>query len=108
MRSANCIRSTGLPRLVILLTLMSQRERAATPSVCFCSMWERTESWVAIGEQLAARGLRVFHIVTPSEYRDLCSARGVPADQILWLRIDEALAQPLDTDAVRRIAEYER
>jgi hypothetical protein len=92
----------------MLQNLMSQQGRAATPSVCFCSMWERTESWVAIGEQLAERGMRVFHIVTPSEYRDLCIARGVPVDQVLWLRIDEALAQPLDTDAVRRIAEYEQ
>ena len=71
-------------------------------------MWERTESWVAIGEQLAERGLRVFHIVTPKQYLDLCLARGVPEDHILWLRIDEAFAQPLDENAVRRIAEYEQ
>ena len=84
-----------------------QSNREVAPSVCFCSMWERTESWVAIGEQLAERGLRVFHIVTPKQYLDLCLARGVPKDHILWLRIDEALAQPLDEIAVRRIAEYE-
>ncbi len=78
------------------------------PDVCFCSMWERTESWVAIGEHLAERGLRVFHIVTPSEYRDLCLSKGVPEDHILWLRIDEALSEPLDLVSVGRIAEYER
>lgn len=71
-------------------------------------MWERTESWVAIGERLANRGMRVFHIVTPSEYRDLCISRGVPEDHVLWLRIDEALSEPLDRGAVERIGEYER
>ncbi len=78
------------------------------PKVCFFSIWERTESWIAIGKGLTAQGVDVFHVVTPREYRDMALENGVPEDRILWLRIDEALAAPLDTQALAQMAEYER
>jgi hypothetical protein len=77
-------------------------------NIAFFSIWERTDSWIAIGKELAGQQVGVFHVVTPQEYRDMALENGVPDDHILWLRIDEALAAPLDTQAVAKIAEYER
>ncbi|MCG9893892.1 MAG: hypothetical protein MH204_00270 [Fimbriimonadaceae bacterium] len=78
------------------------------PNVCFFSIWERTESWIAIGRELADQHqVGVFHVVTPEEYLKMCLENGVPRENILWLRIDEALAAPLDTQALAQIAEYE-
>ncbi|AIE86642.1 hypothetical protein [Fimbriimonas ginsengisoli] len=76
-------------------------------NVCFFSIWERTETWIATGKKLAENGVQVFHVVTPREYFDMCLANGVPKENILWLRIDDALAAPLDTESLDRIRHYE-
>jgi len=76
--------------------------------MCFCSIWERTDSWIAIGVQLAKRDFGVYHVVTPKDYLDEAMAHGVPRENILWLRIDEALAQPVKPETIAKIADYER
>lgn len=81
---------------------MSQATRIA-----FCSIWERTDSWIAIGKELAAAGRDVFHIVTPREYYDMAAAAGVPTDRILWLRRDEAAATPISREDLQLIGDYE-
>lgn len=77
-------------------------------NICFCSIWERTDSWIAIGVELAKRGYGVYHVVTPKDYLDMAMANGVPRENILWLRIDEALQTPVKQSTVDRIADYER
>lgn len=77
-------------------------------NICFCSIWERTDSWIAIGVDLAKRGYGVYHVVTPKDYLDMAMANGVPRENILWLRIDEALQTPVKQSTVDRIADYER
>jgi len=64
--------------------------------ILFMSNWERTETWVAVGRELARRGITPFFSVTRRAYLDLALAAGVPRDHILWLTRQDARRAPID------------
>jgi hypothetical protein len=59
-------------------------------NIAFCSNWERTDTWIAVGSELERRGANVFFVVTRDEYFQKAVAAGFRRDRILWLRRDEA------------------
>ncbi|MEP6755846.1 MAG: hypothetical protein ABJA67_10120, partial [Chthonomonadales bacterium] len=77
-------------------------------AVAFCSIWERTDTWLAIGADLERRGIRVFHIMTPVEYVRKAQAMGIPDDRILWLRKDEAEKAPINLEDLALLREFEK
>ncbi len=75
--------------------------------IAFCSIWERTDTWLLLGEELTKRGIQVFHIMTPSVYVDKAVSRGIPRENILWLRKDEASAFVVNESDEKLLCEYE-
>jgi len=58
--------------------------------ILFMSNWERTETWIAVGRELARRGITPFFSVTRRAHLALALAAGFPRDHILWLNRREA------------------
>lgn len=80
----------------------------AIGSVCFFANWERTESWIATGMELARRGFRVFLVVTAREYYDMALAAGMASENVLWIRKDHAPTHILKPGTQNLLEEYER
>jgi hypothetical protein len=77
-------------------------------NVAFCSNWERTETWIATGCELARRGVRVFFVMTRKEYVNKAVEAGFSRDHILWLRRDEAKRAPFSRVDYELLQSYER
>ena len=76
-------------------------------NIAFCSNWERTDTWIAAGRELASRGVRVFFVFTRDEYVEKALAAGFPRDHILWLRRDEAEQATFSAQQLDMLREYE-
>jgi hypothetical protein len=75
--------------------------------ILFMSNWERTETWIAVGAELARRGIMPFFSITRPAHVDLAVAAGIPSRQILWLNRGAAKRFVAD-DALRaRLAQLE-
>jgi hypothetical protein len=77
-------------------------------SIAFCSNWERTDTWIAVGSELARRGANVFFVMTRDEYVQKALAAGFTRDQILWLRREEAARATFSDSDVALLEAYER
>jgi hypothetical protein len=77
-------------------------------NIAFCSNWERTDTWIAVGSELARRGAKVFFVLTRDEYVEKALAAGFGRDQILWLRRDEAARSQFSDSDVALLETHER
>lgn len=77
-------------------------------NIAFCSNWERTDTWIAVGSELVRRGANVFFVMTRDEYVDKALAAGFRRDQILWLRRDEAERSTFSQADIELLEQYER
>lgn len=75
--------------------------------IAFCSIWERTDTWLLLGEELTKRGIQVFHIMTPGGYVEKAVSMGIPRENILWVRKDEALASTINESDEKLLCEFE-
>lgn len=77
-------------------------------NIAFCSNWERTDTWIAVGAELARRGANVFFVMTRDEYVDKALAAGFDRQKILWLRRDEAEESSFSPQDIELLEDYER
>ena len=60
-------------------------------NIAFCSNWERTDTWIAVGSELERRGANVFFVVTRDEYFQKAVAAGFRLLGGSWLLFPGAL-----------------
>ena len=71
----------------------------------FFSNWERTDTWIAAGRELARRGFEVFFVVTRDEYVRKALAAGFARDRILGLTRGDAKRLPAGPADLESLAE---
>jgi hypothetical protein len=75
--------------------------------ILFLSNWERTDTWIAAGSELARRGVEIFFVLTRDEYVAKALAAGFPRSHILWLTRTDARRRPASDEDRRALGEIE-
>src|SRR4051812_23818200 len=75
--------------------------------ILFLSNWERTDTWIAAGRELARRGFDVFFVLTRDEYVAKALAAGFPRASILWLTRGDARRRPASDEDRQALAGME-
>jgi hypothetical protein len=73
----------------------------------FFSNWERTDTWIAAGRELARRGVEVFFVLTRDEYVRKALDAGFDRGRILWLTRGDAKRRPAGAEDLDDLAEME-
>jgi hypothetical protein len=76
-------------------------------SIAFCSNWDRTDTWIAVGSELARRGEDVFFVMTRDEYVNKALAAGFNRNRILWLKRDDAVRARFSQQDIDLLESYE-
>jgi hypothetical protein len=76
-------------------------------NIAFLSNWERTDTWIAVGAELARRGTNVFFVVTRDEYVAKAMAAGVDRSRILWLNRSAAERAEFSQQDIELLEHYE-